>query len=42
MEHIIEFHSDVMDTEISDDDNIKKNNMIELEGKVKNAILKWI
>lgn len=41
MEHIIEFHSDVMDTEMSDDDNIlKKNNMIELEGKVKNAILK--
>jgi len=42
MEHIIEFHSDVMDTEMSDDDNniLKKNNMIELEGKVKNAILK--
>ena len=41
MEHIIEFHSDVIDTEISDDDNIvKKNNMIELEGKVKNAIVK--
>lgn len=41
MEHIIEFHSDVMDTEMSDDDNIlKKNNMIELEGKVKNAIVK--
>lgn len=41
MEHIIQFHSDVMDTEMSDDDNIlKKNNMIELEGKVKNAILK--
>lgn len=39
-EHIIEIHSDVINSEINEDDLNVNNNMLELEVKVKNAIYK--
>tara|TARA_B110001450_G_scaffold171341_1_gene159768 strand:+ start:46 stop:1095 length:1050 start_codon:yes stop_codon:yes gene_type:complete len=39
-EHIIEIHSDVINSEINEDDLNANNNMLELEVKVKNAISK--
>ena len=39
-EHIIEIHSDVINSQINEDDLNANNNMLELEVKVKNAISK--
>ena len=39
-EHIIEVHSDFINSEIKEDDLNKNNNMLELEVKVNNAISK--